>query len=392
MMYDARSSPAKATVTADAAGRVTVRTATCDQGTGSRTILAQMAADAVGVGVDRVTVEVGDTDQPMAPISAGSMTTASVGTAVTRAAADLRTQLLLTAVSHERSPMRGRPVDAVHLGDDVSVATIVGWVGQPVVGHGTAAKIGEAEGVSRFSFGAHFAEVRVSATTGEVRVSRHTAGFAAGRIINPRLAHSQLLGGIVMGIGMALHEATHVDPATGRIATANLADYLVPTHADVGAIIDAFFRARGRRPAGEPDRRQGRRRGRHDRVGGGGRQRRVPRDRPAGAVAADHAGPAAVIGGRGRVRVGSHRCASHLRRCRGSTSNHTNARHLGRGNALGRSSHTKTRRDEGRTRAVSLAMPSVPFVSCCETGVSGVHQRSRGCDWTTSGLRPQRAD
>ncbi len=113
MMYDARSSPARASATMDAAGHVTVRTATCDQGTGSRTILTQMAADAVGVPPGRVTVEVGDTDFPMASISAGSMTTASVGTAVTRAATDLRNKLVLTAVTDQRSPLAGRATDAV---------------------------------------------------------------------------------------------------------------------------------------------------------------------------------------------------------------------------------------------------------------------------------------
>ena len=251
MMYDARSAPTKATVTLDAAGRVTVRSATCDQGTGSRTILAQMAADAAGVPFDRIAVEVGDTELPLAPISAGSMTTASVGTAVTAAATDLRTQLLLTAVSHDRSPLRGRPIDSVRAesgrvvapdGVATEVASLAQWAGQPIVGHGSAVKVGETEGgVSRFSFGAHFAEVRVDAATGEVRVSRYTAAFAAGRIINPRLAHSQLLGGIVMGLGMALTEATAVDPVSGRFVNADLAEYLIPTHADVAPVFDAFF-------------------------------------------------------------------------------------------------------------------------------------------------------
>ena len=251
MMYDARSSPARASVTMDAAGRVTVRTATCDQGTGSRTILTQMAADGLGVQPDRITVEVGDTDLPMASISAGSMTTASVGTAVTRAAADLRTKLVLTAVSDARSPLAGRATDAVRPvdgqvvgadGRSVDLASLVRWAdGKQLVGTGAAAKIGEAEGVSRFSFGAHFAEVRVHAATGEVRVSRYTAAFATGRIINPQLARSQLLGGIVMGIGMALMEATRIDPVTGRIVNHDLAEYLVPVHGDVAPVIDAFF-------------------------------------------------------------------------------------------------------------------------------------------------------
>ncbi len=249
-MYDARSSPARASATMDAAGHVTVRTATCDQGTGSRTILTQMAADAVGVSPGHVAVEVGDTDLPMASISAGSMTTASVGTAVTRAATDLRNKLVLTAVSDRRSPLAGRATDAVRLADgrgvgadgvSIELAALVRWAGGPMVGTGAAVKIGEAEGVSRFSFGAHFAQVRVDAVTGEVRVSRYTAGFACGRIINPRLAHSQLLGGIVMGIGMALHEQTHLDPVTGRIVNGDLAEYLVPTHADIPPVIDAFF-------------------------------------------------------------------------------------------------------------------------------------------------------
>ena len=212
MMYDARSSPTKATATMGPDGDVVVRTATCDPGTGSRTILVQMAAGILGLPASRLRLELGDTDLPVAPIAAGSQTTASVGTAVTRAAEDLKRKLA------------ARPIGQ-----------------SEVVGHGEAKKIGETEGVSRYSFGAHFAEVRVDSDTGEVGVSRYTAAFAAGRIMNPKLARSQLLGGIVMGIGMALMEQTRVDPTTGRYVNDDLAEYHVPSHADITPNMDVFF-------------------------------------------------------------------------------------------------------------------------------------------------------
>lgn len=254
MLYDVRSSPTKATATLDAAGIVTIRTATCDQGVGSRTALSQLAADAAGGRLDQLRFLLGDTDLPLAPLQAGSQTTASVGTAVTRAGARLRERLIALATRDVRSPLHGLDVQQLVVEDGVIRSTVdttaISFArlielngGREMTGEGEAQQINELEDVSRFSFGAHFAEVRVHAVTGRTRVTRWTAGFGAGRIINPRLAHDQLVTGIIWGIGQALMEETHVDKTTGRLVNEDLAEYHVPTNADVppADVIDAFF-------------------------------------------------------------------------------------------------------------------------------------------------------
>ena len=142
------------------------------------------------------------------------------------------------------------------------------------------------------AFGAHFAEVRVDPISGEVRVARWVGAFDCGRILNAKTARSQIIGGIIFGIGMALMEHTVADPAAGRILTPNLSGYLVPVHADVPGHRCAFVG--GARPARQPaggrrDRRAGDRR-----RGGGRRQRRLPRHRSPHPRPADHAGQAAL--------------------------------------------------------------------------------------------------
>jgi xanthine dehydrogenase YagR molybdenum-binding subunit len=252
MIYDARSAAAEATASLYPDGSVVLRSATVDPGTGQYTILPQIAADALGTTPDRVRIDLGDTDLPTAPLVAGSQTTATVGTAVAAAAADLRRRLVKLAIS-----TRGSPLDDLAAADVVVDPGVLRAAAAParsltfselmrlagereLRGTGKATPIEETKDVSRFSFGAHFAEVRVRPATGEVRVSRYVAAFAAGRIINPLTARSQLVGGIVWGIGQALHEATHVCPATGRYVNHDLGEYHVPTNADVPPI-DAWF-------------------------------------------------------------------------------------------------------------------------------------------------------
>ena len=253
MMYDARSSPCVVEMHLAADGRLTVRTATCDQGAGSRTALSQIAADAAGVDVGAVRFQLGDTDLPMAPIQAASQTTASVGAAIVAAGRSLRREVARRVVADADSPLHGANADAVEMtdgrlrvaGEPSRVEPLPAFLRrcgpETIRAEGKAEKIDATEGVSRFSFGVHMAEVRVDAVTRRARVSRYVAAFAAGRIINPLLAHSQLIGGIVWGIGQALMEETYVDPTTRRLVNENLAEYLVPTNADVPGGIDAFF-------------------------------------------------------------------------------------------------------------------------------------------------------
>ncbi len=169
-----------------------------DIGTGARTVLRQIAADALGVDPSRVRLEVADSDLPDAPGAGGSSGTSSWGSAVHKACCAL--------VSSRSDEV------VVDTRDDVEA---------------------QAE-LSRHAFGAQFAEVRVDLDSGEVRVPRMVGVFAVGRVINPRTAASQLRGGMIMGLGMALHEGGELDLHYGDYANSNLAEYHVPSHADIG--------------------------------------------------------------------------------------------------------------------------------------------------------------
>ena len=298
----AEKTAARARLAPDAAGAylVTVESATADPGTGARTIMTQIAADALGIAPEHVRFRLGDTRLPEAPIAAGSQTTASVGPAVQAACFALRDKLHALAAG-QGSPL-GDPNSAGEEGDAFPVyvavlhraaldsldATI------EVAPPEAATKV-----YTRYSFGAHFCEVRVAPNTGEVRVSRYVAAFDAGRVMNPRTARSQLEGGIVWGIGQALSEVTHYDSHTGTIANDDLADYLVPVNADIPHL-DVWFVASDDPRGAQPVREQGCWRDRNGRGGGGRGQRGVPRDGRTRARAADHAGPAALSADAGR--------------------------------------------------------------------------------------------
>ncbi|MGK5678444.1 xanthine dehydrogenase family protein molybdopterin-binding subunit [Actinoplanes sp. URMC 104] len=181
-------------------GGYEVSIAATDLGTGARTILTQIAADALGVPVSQVRMRIGDSTLPQASVAGGSSGTASWGWAVTGAC-----RALLSSSSSEAV------FDTTEL-------------------------IGEQKKEGKHAFGAHFAEVRVDAVTGEVRVSRLFGMYAAGRILNPRTARSQFLGAMIMGMGMALHEESVLDPAMGAWVNHDLAEYHVPSHADVESV------------------------------------------------------------------------------------------------------------------------------------------------------------
>src|SRR5216684_3643671 len=202
--------PATALVQVDPAGNYRVRIDATDIGTGAWTVLTQIAADALEVPPERVQLEIGDNALPQANAAGGSSGTASWGWAIVEAARQLRTRLR----------------------DEHSGAV-------PAAGLEATGEVGdnpEAQHFSMHAFGAQFAEVRVDADTGEVRVPRLLGVFAAGRIISPAQARSQLIGGMTMGLSMALHEASVLDPRFGDYVNHDFAEYHIATNADVGTV------------------------------------------------------------------------------------------------------------------------------------------------------------
>ncbi|GGM03000.1 xanthine dehydrogenase family protein molybdopterin-binding subunit [Nakamurella endophytica] len=205
--YPAYASPASASATAHPDGGYTVRVNATDIGTGARTALLVLAAEALGAARDRVRILIGDSDLPEAGVAGGSMGTASWGWAVTKVCAALRAEL------EDRFP--DGPAE------DLTVQA------------STEEDLQDRADVTRQAFGAQFATVRVSDVTGEIRLDRMVGVFAAGRIVNPVTARSQFLGGMTMGVGMALLEEGVMDAAFGDYANHDLATYHVPVNADI---------------------------------------------------------------------------------------------------------------------------------------------------------------
>jgi xanthine dehydrogenase YagR molybdenum-binding subunit len=206
-------------------GQAVVRTATSDMGPGTYTSMTQVAAETLGLPIEKVDVELGDTDMPRAPVHGGSITMASVGNAVKAACEALRNKLRALA---------GNETGA-------SPEEILRKHGLERLEADAESKPGEeSEKYASAAFGAVFAEVRVDPAFGTVRVPRLVGAYDAGRVINPMIARSQCVGGMVGGIGMALHEAAEWDERLGRVMNANLAEYLVPVCADVGDLDVTF--------------------------------------------------------------------------------------------------------------------------------------------------------
>jgi xanthine dehydrogenase YagR molybdenum-binding subunit len=222
-IYPASRSPASAVATLFADGTAQVRTAASDMGPGTYTALAQVAAETLGVDLAGVRVEIGDTEWPEAPVHGGSITMASVGSAVQAACQSLSARLRRLPVEADAPADRLRANELDRM--DASARAEPG---------------DESEELSSYAFGAVFAEVRVDPALSTVRVPRIVGAFDAGRVINPKLARSQCIGGMVGGLGMALLEQAEWDPRFGRVMNANLAEYLVPVNADV-VKLDALF-------------------------------------------------------------------------------------------------------------------------------------------------------
>ncbi|HTQ79381.1 MAG TPA: xanthine dehydrogenase family protein molybdopterin-binding subunit [Thermoanaerobaculia bacterium] len=246
--YPGYRQAASARVELTAEGRATVRTATQDLGTGSYTIFTQVAADALGLPVDRVTCELGDTDFPKAPGSGGSTTAASVSEAIVQAVAALREKLLALAAALPGSPLAGLGPDQVVLAAGrlaaaadssrgFACAELLTRTGRSALAAEASVRLGkEARAYAIQSWGAQFCEVRIDPLLPRVQVTRWVSVLDVGRVLNPRTSHSQVLGGVTMGIGMALLEHTVHDPRTGRPLTANLAAYAIPVQTDMPEI------------------------------------------------------------------------------------------------------------------------------------------------------------
>jgi xanthine dehydrogenase YagR molybdenum-binding subunit len=250
-IWEAMQMPASAKAVLTANGSVEIASATADIGPGTYTWMTQLAAEMLGVPIENVTAKLGDSALPDAPVEGGSFTVSSVGSAIHAACRAVQKELLGLAQKMARSPLAGAKLDDVVFAEgkirhkdeesrEVSVAD--------AMRAGKADRIekeasAEPNGRSKYSHSTHsavFAEVRIDEELGVIRVTRVVSAVAPGRILNPKLASSQILGAVVGGIGMALHEETVTDHRFGRFMSHNLADYHVPVNADVHAI-DVIF-------------------------------------------------------------------------------------------------------------------------------------------------------
>jgi xanthine dehydrogenase YagR molybdenum-binding subunit len=226
----------KASVRLDPDGTATVRMAMTDIGTGTYTILAQIAAEMLGLPTERIHVELGDTNFPQAAGSGGSWGAGSSGSALFDACNALREKLSRAA---GMDPATTRFADG-SIASGERFRRLTDLVGAGMEADGEIQPGRNNKDFSQQSYGAHFAEVGVDVDTGEIRLRRMLGVFTAGRILNAKTARSQALGGMVFGVGAALHEGMTLDARFGYFVNRDLAEYLVPVHADIPAI-DAVF-------------------------------------------------------------------------------------------------------------------------------------------------------
>ncbi len=238
-MYPTQMGPSTARLIVRRNGSALIEVAAHDVGTGCYTIAAQAAGERLGIDPQRIEVRMGDSRLPPGPISGGSISTASVTSAVANACDRIVEELGLSsdASTDERAAaMAGMSEPEIEvlgrwtppgMGEDALQAMYDGGV--RITG-------GNMDERTMFAFGAEMVEVRVNERTREIRVPRIHGAFAAGHIMNPRTAHSQYLGGLIWGIGSALHEATEIDHKRARYTNDNIAEYLIPVNADIGEV------------------------------------------------------------------------------------------------------------------------------------------------------------
>lgn len=248
-MWDAMFSKTSASAKLSANGHLEVATAASDIGTGTYTVMALVAADTLGLPVHQITAKLGDSSLPMSPVEGGSWTAASAGAAVQLACQAVAEQLLKAAAK-----LPGAPIGSPSLKDvifahgsialksdpaaSVTITDVMRGAGLPSIEVEETASAGISGMISqmrksRNTHSAVFVEVKVDEELGVVRVTKVVSAIAAGRILSPKQARSQILGGVVMGIGMALHEESLMDNRLGRFMNHNFAEYHVPAHADI---------------------------------------------------------------------------------------------------------------------------------------------------------------
>jgi xanthine dehydrogenase YagR molybdenum-binding subunit len=261
--YPTQMAPAAARVRLQRDGRTRVEIAGHEIGNGAYTVIAQAAAEKLNVAVEKVSVFIGDSDLPPAPVAGGSNSTASTCSAVMMVCDQIRQKLLKATMPNEslidktketvglgqtpvtQAAKSDRPLDLEQAFDALGVSVVEEYGewkpdGAPMdsfraMHKGQMRMVGGSEMKDKiaYAFGAEFVEVRINRWTHEIRVPRMVGAFAAGRIMNPRTARSQLMGGLIWGMSSALHEATEIDERCARYVNDNLADYLVPVNADV---------------------------------------------------------------------------------------------------------------------------------------------------------------
>lgn len=250
-VWEALQMPAAVRIVLTANGHAEVACAASDIGTGTYTIMAQVAADMLGLPIDNVSIKIGDSTLPQTPVEGGSWIAATVSNAIATTAAAVRGELLRLAQNMKDSPVADAKPEDVTLADgkivskkDPSRSVSI----TDAMRHGNVDRITQEKdnsfkdisGYARNTHSAVFVEVRVDEQLGVIRVTRVVSAVAAGRILNLKTARSQVMGGVVWGIGMALHEETLYDHHFGRVMNANIAEYHVPVNADVHDI-DVIF-------------------------------------------------------------------------------------------------------------------------------------------------------
>jgi xanthine dehydrogenase YagR molybdenum-binding subunit len=237
-------------------GTLEIGCATADIGTGTYTILTQIGAEMLGLPIDKVTVKIGDSDLPLAPVEGGSWTAASAGSAVVEACNGIRQELLKRASKIKNAPLEGAELADITFvegemrvrGDPsraMALTDVLHGFNDPIKSEVTSKPdLAVFKRYSHYTHSAVFAEVRLDEELGMLRVVRVVSAVAAGRILNPKTARSQIMGAVVGGIGMALHEESVVDHRYGRIINHNFAEYHVPVNADIHDIEVIFVEER----------------------------------------------------------------------------------------------------------------------------------------------------
>lgn len=250
--YPVRRSPASALARYKPDGTALVTAGSQDIGTGTYTVMKQIASDALGIAYEKVDFQLGDTNFPPTPVSGGSQTAASTGSAVLEASYAAKQSAIIAAVTDKNSPLFGVSSVDVDIKDGRLYSKPDPGKGETVQALLLRQKLPHFEETvqskpdhdkelySMHSFGAVFTEVHVDPDLGQIRVAHVTGAYAVGNRLNAKTANSQLIGGMVFGIGMALMEETHIDPRFARVMNPDLAEYHVPVNADVPAL-DVIF-------------------------------------------------------------------------------------------------------------------------------------------------------